>query len=194
MRNQSIYQGRKIIKKENLKKSYKTRKKPYFKNKRLKKFPLKALGLICLVIIFVLISRPQIGRIYPTDEYEIISDIEELEPKTRELCYEFVDRCQEAGLDVVVIETYRSQERQDRLYDQGRVTDGPVVTWTRDSIHTKRRAFDIVKAGDDPYSDEDFFRRCAEIGEDLGLECGYYWDKADMGHYQRNTLKENILK
>jgi uncharacterized protein YcbK (DUF882 family) len=63
---------------------------------------------------------------------------------------------EETGQDVKVTETYRSQERQDTLYAQGRQASGPVVTWTQNSKHTQGRAVDVLlgagSAGPDAYA------------------------------------------
>jgi len=96
-------------------------------------------------------------------------------------------------LDDKTRETYRTQERQDYLYEQGRTRIGQIVTWTRNSKHTKRNAFDIAKnVPGEEYSDLDFFRRAAEIGESIGLEAGYYWTdgKQDMPHFQMNLFSK----
>ena len=122
------------------------------------------------------------------DSTEQIREISELTPHTQKLCKEFLNRCENAGLPVIITETYRSQKRQDELFKQGRETDGPVVTWTKNSSHTKRRAFDIAKRGPDPYGDEEFFRKCAEIGKEVGLNPGYFWDDyQDKPHYEWNA-------
>lgn len=100
---------------------------------------------------------------------EIISDLDELSPKTRELAIEFLERCEESGLSVRIRETYRTQARQNMLYEQGRTTPGPIVTWTKNSKHNMRRAFDICEDNtDNPYGDLEFFRRCADIGKEVG--------------------------
>lgn len=54
---------------------------------------------------------------------------------------------EETGLDVNVTETYRSQERQNALFAQGRETPGQVVTWTQSSKHTQGRAVDVTLGG-----------------------------------------------
>ena len=54
---------------------------------------------------------------------------------------------EETGLDVTVTETYRSQERQNALFAQGRETPGQVVTWTQNSKHTQGRAVDVTLGG-----------------------------------------------
>jgi len=43
-----------------------------------------------------------------------------------------------------LVETYRSQARQNWLYAQGRTRPGAVVTWTRNSLHRLRIAADFV--------------------------------------------------
>ena len=125
-------------------------------------------------------SFPPTGK----GKLERVSDLDQLTKDTKELALLFLEKCDEKGLPVKIIETYRTQERQDDLYRQGREKPGNIVTWTRDSVHTKRRAFDIMKKGDDPFGDEDFFRECAQVGRSIGLECGYYWDVKDSGHFQ----------
>lgn len=92
-------------------------------------------------------------------DYPVIKDIDELEEDTREKCLEFLKLCQEEGLPVMIIETYRTQERQDFLYAQGRANDNNVVTWTRSSYHTRRKAFDIAKnEKGNEFGDDDFLK------------------------------------
>ena len=124
-----------------------------------------------------------------------ISSIDELNDKTKEALTLFLRIAKDKGLNVVVTETYRTQERQDYLYSLGRTTEGSVVTWTKNSRHTKRNAFDIAKnvAGHE-YDDVDFFQKCAEIAKSIGLEAGYYWEKGqqDMPHFQMATFGKVI--
>jgi len=55
-----------------------------------------------------------------------------------------LEEIKKEGINPLVVETYRSQARQDYLYSQGRTIKGTKVTWTLNSIHTKRNAVDIV--------------------------------------------------
>jgi len=50
------------------------------------------------------------------------------------------------NLAVGVSEGYRSQERQNKLYAQGRTAPGNIVTKTLNSRHTRGKAMDIVDA------------------------------------------------
>ena len=127
------------------------------------------------------------------DVTRTIRDLSELDKDTRAACEEFLRRAKAAGLPVRITETYRPQERQDYLYEQGRSRPGKKVTWTRSSYHTTRRAFDFcrnVKGRE--YDDSDgFFRKCAEIGKSLGLNCGYFWkDYQDKPHMQLDKGKK----
>ena len=49
-----------------------------------------------------------------------------------------------AGINPLIVETYRSQVRQNYLYSIGRTAPGTKVTWTQTSIHTQRNAVDVV--------------------------------------------------
>ena len=66
---------------------------------------------------------------------------------------------QETGHTLSIVETYRSPERQAKLYEQGRTTSGQVVTGTKESFHTLGLALDICgdinpskKGRQDPYN------------------------------------------
>ena len=53
-----------------------------------------------------------------------IRDISALTKTAQTAFRMFKERCQENGLDFIVTETYRSQERQNYLYEQGRTRPG----------------------------------------------------------------------
>lgn len=100
----------------------------------------------------------------------------------------------ENGVPFMVTSTYRSQEEQDALYAQGRSAPGKVVTWTRHSRHTSRRAFDIAvlshgkptwdtKVDVDGDSVPDYVE-AGRLGEKAGLTWGGRWKKPDYAHFQ----------
>lgn len=112
-------------------------------------------------------------------------DINELTPAAQQACKLFLERCAEKGLKVRITETYRSQERQNYLYEQGRTRPGNKVTWTKNSRHTSRRAWDIcqnVKGKE--YADSGFFVKCGKIAEKLGITWGGTWKQADTPHFE----------
>lgn len=113
-------------------------------------------------------------------------DLNELLPEVKKGAELFLEECKKQGLNVLVTETYRSQARQDWLYEQGRTRAGKKVTWTKKSKHTSRRAFDICKnvRGKEYDNSDGFFKRCADIAVSIGFTAGYYWDKQDMPHIQ----------
>ena len=67
----------------------------------------------------------------------------ELQPHCQWAAVRWIDECFEKGFKFRVVEVYRSQARQDKLYGQGRWSEGAVVTMTLSSKHTKRLAVDI---------------------------------------------------
>jgi peptidoglycan L-alanyl-D-glutamate endopeptidase CwlK len=73
----------------------------------------------------------------------------------------------EFGHDVTIVETTRSQDRQDWLFEQGRSRAGQVVTWTRDSAHTRGEAVDVMIDGS--YDNPQGFARLQQIAKEEGL-------------------------
>ena len=115
-------------------------------------------------------------------------DINELTPAAKRACMRFLERCEERGLKVRITETYRSQERQNYLYEQGRTRPGNKVTWTKNSRHTSRRAWDIcqnIKGKE--YADSGFFKACGQIAKELDITWGGTWKQADTPHFEIDT-------
>lgn len=91
-----------------------------------------------------------------------------LAPELRRKLERVVERMKgEYGHDVSVVETARSQERQDFLFEQGRTRPGAVVTWTRDSAHTRGEAVDVIIDG--TYNNAEGFARLQRIAREEGL-------------------------
>ena len=105
--------------------------------------------------------------------------LSDLNPKVAALCSEFINRCKEKGIDVIITSTYRDAESQNALYAQGRTTDGKIVTNAKggQSYHNWRVAFDFcpIVNGKCQWQDADLFAICGRIGEDLGLEWAGRW-------------------
>lgn len=115
-------------------------------------------------------------------------DISQLTTLAQTACILFMARCNEAGLNVLITETYRSQDRQDYLYEQGRTRPGNIVTWTKSSRHTSRRAWDICKnVKGQEYNDTAFFAACGKIAKELGITWGGTWKSPDKPHFEIST-------
>lgn len=119
----------------------------------------------------------------------------DLNPKVAALCSEFINRCKEQGIDVIITSTYRDTESQNALYAQGRTTAGKIVTNAKggQSFHNWKVAFDFcpIVNGKAQWSDADLFTKCGEIGEGVGLEWAGRWSKfKETAHLQyTNGLK-----
>lgn len=112
-------------------------------------------------------------------------DIKELSPLAQIACNLFMEECKKAGLNVCITETYRPQERQNWLYEQGRTRAGNVVTWTKQSRHTSKLAWDICKnIKGQEYSDGAFFAKCGEIAKRLDITWGGTWNTPDKPHFE----------
>jgi len=119
---------------------------------------------------------------------KICRSISELTPTAQKACNLFMQKCKDQGLNVLITETYRSQERQNYLYEQGRTRSGNVVTWTKNSRHTSRRAWDIAKnVKGQEYSDSSFFKACGTIAKELGIIWGGTWKTPDTPHFEIGT-------
>lgn len=123
--------------------------------------------------------------------------IEDLTPVAQRRYHQFEALCNERGIFWMVTSTYRDQEQQDELFEQGRMKPGKVVTWTKHSRHTQRRAWDIViiKPGVQPQLlwnvkadvDQDGvpdYEEAAQVGRHLGLITGADFKNPDWPHFE----------
>lgn len=91
-----------------------------------------------------------------------------LDPEFESRLKRVIERMEaEFGHNVTLVETFRTQERQNFLYEQGRSRPGQVVTWTRASNHTLGRAADVLIDG--TYDNARGYARLAEIAAEEGL-------------------------
>ena len=115
--------------------------------------------------------------------------LDDLNPRVKKLCEQFIASCAKHNIDVLITSTYRDAESQNALYAQGRTTLGKKVTNARggDSFHNWRVAFDFVPVVDGKarWDDGALFTQCGEIAESLGLEWAGRWVKfKEMAHCQ----------
>ena len=112
-----------------------------------------------------------------------------LVPELYKLYLLFDQRMKAEGIDYILTCTTRTQADQDKLWNQGRTTKGPIVTWTRKSKHILGEAFDIAIMKDGKISwDKDDYIRPAEIGQEVGLIAGAFWARSkDYPHFELKT-------
>ena len=133
----------------------------------------------------------------------LLSDIH---PKARPTFNDFLARCIEAQLLVMIIYTGRTPKEQADLYAIGRTDGQPAskqVTWTLDSLHVmtparggKCLAIDVcpfeiytLQPGDDKLQWDDKDPSWAKIGA-IGEACGLKWGvvtngvRRDLGHFE----------
>ena len=120
-------------------------------------------------------------------------DINSLQPLAKKACTLFLATCAERGIEIFLTECYRSQERQDYLYEQGRTRPGKIVTWTRNSNHKSGMAWDVAcKASNDLY-DRKILAKAGAVAKELGIEWGGTWQQQDTPHFQiNNEWKEPV--
>ena len=99
-----------------------------------------------------------------------IEDIKELTPRMQVKVNNFLLECYKQGVDVYPFETYRSQERQNELYAQGRTKPGSIVTKAVYSLHTERKACDFVFGGPGKWNWDGDYIKMIEIAKGFGLE------------------------
>jgi peptidoglycan LD-endopeptidase CwlK len=114
------------------------------------------------------------------------TDLAELDPDFRAILEAALADARAAGLDPQVIETYRSQARQDYLYAQGRSRSGPIVTHAKISKHTTRLAADVCPRVDGKidWNRRDLFDAWGAIAMRHGLVWGGSFSNYDGPHVQ----------
>ncbi|MGZ8888065.1 MAG: M15 family metallopeptidase [Halobacteriota archaeon] len=113
----------------------------------------------------------------------------DLHPTVMKMCMEFMARCKEVGIDILITSTYRDHESQNALYAQGRTTKGNKVTNAKggQSFHNWKVAFDFapIRNGKIDWQDSATFKRCGEIAESVGLEWAGRWKSfPELAHCQ----------
>jgi peptidoglycan L-alanyl-D-glutamate endopeptidase CwlK len=126
-------------------------------------------------------------------------DLKDLLPGTKKKVQAWLDECAiTIKQPVFIVCTYRSQFEQDGEYAKGRTAPGPVVTWTKHSKHTVRRAVDFalkmpnpwdIKADLDADDNPDYIE-VGRLAEKHGLQWGVMVDgmRRDWGHLQDNEV------
>jgi peptidoglycan L-alanyl-D-glutamate endopeptidase CwlK len=102
----------------------------------------------------------------------------------------FLSLCKDNDIDLLVTSTYRDNESQQALYEQGRTTAGKVVTNAKagDSWHNWRCAVDVVPmVNGKPNWDglHPVWDQIGTLGEQAGLEWAGRWRTfKELAHFQ----------
>jgi peptidoglycan LD-endopeptidase CwlK len=144
--------------------------------------------------------------------------VTDLSPAVRVKCLSFLDRCQLLGCPVRVVQTLRTLEEQEAVYQKGRTRPGepchhwlpprvrPVgscrvhplgATVTKakpgESAHNYGLAFDVAFETDGGgVSWEGPWDTVGGLGEHFGLEWGGRWTTPDRPHFQLPNWKDYI--
>lgn len=113
-------------------------------------------------------------------------DIDQLLSVAQIACRLLFQECYKEGIkNIFITETYRSQERQNYLYAQGRTRPGQIVTWTLNSNHTSRLAWDIAIGPPQSLYDEATLKRVGVIARKLSIIWGGDWTGSiDRPHFE----------
>lgn len=117
-------------------------------------------------------------------------DLSELTTVAQLACRLLFQECYKVGIkDIFITETYRSQERQNYLYAQGRTRPGQKVTWTLKSNHSGRLAWDIAVGPPKSLYDVATLNKVGAIAQKLGITWGGQasWvaaGKTDRPHFE----------
>lgn len=115
--------------------------------------------------------------------------LNDLNPKVAALCSEFINRCKEKGIDVIITSTYRDAATQNALYAIGRTVMGAKPTAKQpmgrkvtnakagQSYHNWKCAFDFVPIVDGKavWDNDQLWDQCGSIAKGLGLEWAGDW-------------------
>lgn len=100
-----------------------------------------------------------------------------LQPLVARKAQELITAMAAHNLPVTINEGFRTRERQDRLYAQGRTTPGNIVTNARagDSLHNYGVAVDMVFVDYGYNATETQWQQLGQVAESIGFEWGGRW-------------------
>ena len=114
-----------------------------------------------------------------------LSRIQSLQPTLQPLAQALIQKAREQGIEIEIVQGYRSPEDQDVLLTSGAgVTKAPGLL----SYHNYGLAFDVLPkdyAGMKDWNPTGLhWATLGQIGESLGLEWGGRWSTPDRPHFQ----------
>jgi len=119
-----------------------------------------------------------------------MSVIDNIYPGMKKDVMAFLEKAQE--LDAFIYSGYRSFEKQEWLYEQGRTRPGEIVTYAKpgQSWHNFGTAIDMAfKNKKNEWTwDSNKWKELGKLGESFNLHWGgrWGWKKTDKPHFERN--------
>jgi len=123
----------------------------------------------------------------PADSMDA-EDITGLHPTVEKNMHKLIEKSADIGIPIIITDDYRSNEEQDKLYAQGRTTEGQIVTNVQggESMHNYGLAIDFAlepEPGnviwdmeyDGNGNGESDWMEVVEIAKELGFEWGGDW-------------------
>ncbi|HEY4132889.1 MAG TPA: hypothetical protein VGM50_19905 [Gemmatimonadaceae bacterium] len=111
-------------------------------------------------------TRTRVRVAHHSSANDVVTSTDALDPELQDKLARVMSRMQdETGKKVTVNETFRSQDRQNQLFAQGRSAPGDVVTWTQNSKHTQGRAVDVTVEG----GNANLYQKLQSIASEEGL-------------------------
>ncbi len=114
----------------------------------------------------------------------MITDLNALHPYFRDKVIELIHRCEAKGIELAIVETYRTHAKQSEYKSMGK-------KYTRSgagkSKHQYGLAIDVVPIvnGEPEWNNKYLWRRVGVVGEQLGLRWGGRWRSLyDPGHFE----------
>ena len=116
-------------------------------------------------------------------------DLSKLHPFVQKVAGALLAECKKQGLNIGISETFRSIERQNYLYAQGRTRSGNIITNARGSYmasyHQWGLAFDVYNNVPGDLYNPTVINKVGAIGQKMGLEWGGSWRGfVDTPHFQ----------
>ena len=113
--------------------------------------------------------------------------LDDLSPEMRQKAFEFLARCVEAGVVVVIVDTLRTPEEHAKNLANG-------TSWTKHSKHLDGDAIDVAPlesyllSGPDKIkwdASDPIWYKLGALGESVGLKWGGRWVRTpDYGHFE----------
>ena len=127
--------------------------------------------------------------------------INKLDPSIQDSATKMFSDLDKQGIDVGIVISYRSEEEQNALYQQGRDTNCNIIPGEQtvtdakggESLHNSGLAFDVEVYSDLDKSWEkdwnfagDNWQAVRDAAEKNAFEAGHDWNKPDEPHFQKS--------